>query len=240
MSKIFLAFLLFPTAAVSAFSSLRLFYPVAAGYKASFPFLAGFLAYPAFQALFFKPQRLYVFGHELTHAVAGLLSGARIHGFSVKANGGHVKLSHSNVLIALAPYFIPIYSVILILAYRLASIWAELSPYDDYFLVLMGATLSFHLFFTLDALWQQKQPDLEQAGGVLFSLVMIALANSLCLAVLFKMLFPSLISLRAFGQDVFASTLQFWQWSAANLYHLLQLLLAEIGKFYQNARGNPA
>src|SRR5436309_12431241 len=39
-----------------------------------------------------KPMRLYVLGHELTHALWGWLMGAKVSGLKVSAKGGHVKL----------------------------------------------------------------------------------------------------------------------------------------------------
>ncbi len=39
----------------------------------------GTLAYFVFEALFQKPMRTYVFGHELTHVLAGLAVGSKVH-----------------------------------------------------------------------------------------------------------------------------------------------------------------
>src|SRR5215204_1726879 len=52
-----------------------------------------------------KPMLVYVFGHELTHAVWAWLFGGRVKRFKASASGGHVILTKSNFLIALAPYF---------------------------------------------------------------------------------------------------------------------------------------
>ena len=44
--------------------------------EGSFYFLAGAGGYFALQWIFFRPIRTYVFGHELSHALAAWLSGA--------------------------------------------------------------------------------------------------------------------------------------------------------------------
>ncbi|MFA5043840.1 MAG: hypothetical protein WC567_07635, partial [Kiritimatiellia bacterium] len=95
------------SAALSLTDGARPFLMVAAGVAAA---VFVFWALPA-------PVRLYVLAHELTHALWGALLGARISGLRVSANGGYVKLSQSNWLIALAPYFFSLYTFVVILAY---------------------------------------------------------------------------------------------------------------------------
>ncbi|HTH48440.1 MAG TPA: M50 family metallopeptidase, partial [Candidatus Limnocylindria bacterium] len=58
-----------------------------------------------------KPMWIYVAGHELTHALCAWLSGGKVKSLKVTAEGGQVVLSKTNVLIALAPYFLPLYSL---------------------------------------------------------------------------------------------------------------------------------
>src|SRR3977135_2329591 len=80
--------------------------------EGSFYFFAGVFSYFAFQWAFFRPIRTYVFGHELTHAIATWMSGGKVKHFHVSKKGGHVKVSKSNAFIALAPYIIPLYSLL--------------------------------------------------------------------------------------------------------------------------------
>ena len=54
-----------------------------------------------------RPQWLYVFGHELTHALWVTLLGGKVHHFHVGSKGGHVLSDRTNTWIALAPYFFP-------------------------------------------------------------------------------------------------------------------------------------
>ena len=65
---------------------------------------------------FILPQafRTYVLGHELTHALWGMLMGAKIGKMKVGKEGGYVELSKSNFLVSLAPYFFPFYTAVVI------------------------------------------------------------------------------------------------------------------------------
>jgi len=58
------------------------------GWKSWWLYLVGAASYVIFERLFHKPMWLYVIGHELTHAVSGFLSGARIYKFKVSSKGG--------------------------------------------------------------------------------------------------------------------------------------------------------
>jgi hypothetical protein len=136
---------------------------------------------------------MYIFGHELTHALAGFLSGARINAFKVKKNSGSVSLSKVNIFSVLAPYFVPIYSMILIIAYALANLYAKQKGCNihPYFLFLLGFTLAFHVALTVFAI-RQGQSDLREYG-VVFSSFVIIIANCVVLALIFS-LFSSLLS----------------------------------------------
>ena len=52
-----------------------------------------------------KPMWIYVFGHELTHALWVWLFGGSVKKFKVTSDGGHVIVDKTNFLIALSPYF---------------------------------------------------------------------------------------------------------------------------------------
>ena len=54
---------------------------------------------------------VYVFGHELTHALWVWLMGGRVSRFRVGRDGGHIVTDRNNFWIALAPYFFPLYSI---------------------------------------------------------------------------------------------------------------------------------
>ena len=121
------------------------------------------------------PVRMYVLGHELTHALWGLLFGARPSDVRVSASGGSVKLTKSNMLITLAPYFFPFYTFIVIVVALITYAFFRPLPYLPLWLFLVGFTWSFHVLFTLETLGQ-RQPDVKLYGRI-FSWTFIYIVN---------------------------------------------------------------
>lgn len=118
----------------------------------------------------------YVFGHELTHALWAWLFGGKVKRFRVTAKGGHVLLTRSNFLIALAPYFFPIYAVAVILLF-LAGHWIwGWREYLAVFHLLLGAAYAFHVTLTWRILKTRQSDIIDQ--GYLFSGVVIWLGNA--------------------------------------------------------------
>jgi hypothetical protein len=124
-----------------------------------------------------RPMWLYVFGHELTHAVWALCFGAKVQGFKVGKKGGEVRLSKSNALIALAPYFFPLYAVLWSLLAVGIRWWVGR---NDWLLPVfhagLGVTYAFHVTMTAVIL-RIRQPDLV-GEGFLFSGSLIWLGNA--------------------------------------------------------------
>lgn len=191
---------------------------------ATLPFSAGFLGYLALHYAWFRPVRLYVFAHELTHAWAAWLSGAKVYRFHVGALGGHVDLSESNAVITLAPYIFPVYSIATLAAYRVC-LWGlgdrahALRWMHLVFLGVMGATLAFHWAHTAEAVRVRRQPDLRQGGGIVFSLSVIAFLNGLVLLLLLKCLFPGAVALASCWRLMWTSTRIFWTAAGSVLLH---------------------
>lgn len=122
-----------------------------------------------------RPMHAYVWAHELTHALWGLLFFARIHSIRAQPTGGSVTLSKTNTWIALAPYFFPFYTVFVLLLRLIIGIWAPMEPWELVWLFLVGFTWGFHFTFTVQTL-MIRQPDIVQ-NGRLFSLTLIYLLN---------------------------------------------------------------
>lgn len=122
-----------------------------------------------------RPVKTYVLAHELTHALWGLMRGARIHRMRVSKEGGSVTLSKSDFLIALAPYFFPLYTVLVIVIYYIVSIFVEMEGYYLYWLGFVGFTWGFHFTFTISML-SQRQSDIQQYGYI-FSYAVIYFFN---------------------------------------------------------------
>src|SRR5258708_4828669 len=166
--------------------------------EGSFYFFAGVVSYFAFQWVLFRPIRTYVFGHELTHAIATWMSGGKVKHFHVSKKGGHVKVSKSNVFIALAPYVIPLYSLALLVVIFCVNHFYPLKTYWQWVLWILGATFGFHMALTAYAL-KMDQPDLKTSGKFL-SAVFIYLGNAVSIIFLLGVLFPRTVSWGRFAR----------------------------------------
>ena len=122
-----------------------------------------------------KPMRVYVFGHELTHALWTWLFGGQVRKFNVTAKGGHVVVTKSNFIIALAPYFFPLYAMAVVAAFSAGHWLWGWAAYAVWFHLLLGAAYAFHLTLTWHIL-QIEQTDIT-SQGYLFSAVVIFLGN---------------------------------------------------------------
>ena len=151
-------------------------------------FLLGVTAYLAFHVLVAAPNRAYVFGHELTHAAAAWISGGKVKGFKVGASKGSVTTNKITAFISLAPYLIPVYAILWTLGFSLAGLFWSTGRWVPVFLFGLGATLTFHLVFTVNVL-KLKQSDLEVVGPIL-ALVLIVLANVTLVAGVMSLVTP--------------------------------------------------
>jgi len=149
-----------------------------AGYGADtvwVPLLAGAACWVVIFLLLPKPMWLYVLGHELTHALWTWLFGGQVKRLKVTSAGGHVVITKTNFLIALAPYFFPFYAIVVILLFAVGHwIW-NWHGYLVYFHLAVGAAYAFHVTLTGHAL-QTQQTDITSQGW-LFSAVVIFLGN---------------------------------------------------------------
>jgi len=137
--------------------------------------LGGLVAFALCWATLSHPVRAYVLGHELTHALWGLVFGARPSDVRVSESGGSVRLTKSNVLITLAPYFFPFYTFVVIVAALVTYAFLRPLPCLPLWMFLIGFTWAFHVLFTLETL-TQRQPDVKLYGRV-FSWTFIFLVN---------------------------------------------------------------
>ena len=158
-----------------------------------------------------RPILIYVFGHELTHALWVWLMGGRVSQFRVGPDGGHVVTTKANFWIALAPYFFPIYSILTIAIYGGLSLFLNVQPYGRLLYAVIGATWAFHFTFTC---WMipKNQTDLTDQG-TFFSLVVIYLMNLLLLSVMLILASPQ-ITFESFGVDLLTNLGNFAMWTA--------------------------
>jgi hypothetical protein len=156
-----------------------------------------------------RPMVVYVFGHELTHALWVLLMGGRVSRFRVSRDGGHIVTDRNNFWIALAPYFFPLYSLIVIAAYGILDLFLTVQPYGRLLYALIGVTWAFHFTFTC---WMipKKQTDLTD-HGTFFSLVVIYLMNLALLSVML-VLASSQVTFAALGNEFAMNAEKFVNW----------------------------
>jgi hypothetical protein len=167
--------------------------------EGSFYFMAGIFSYFVFQWIFFRPIRTYVFGHELSHALAAWVTGGKVKHFHVSKKGGSVTVTKSNFFVALAPYILPLYALIVVAVFFGASyVYPILRTYWRAFLWLLGGTLGFHMALTAFAL-KQDQPDLKATGKFL-SAIIIYLGNTVSVVFLLGVLFPRTVSWHRFAR----------------------------------------
>jgi hypothetical protein len=129
-----------------------------------------------------RPMWLYVFGHELTHALWTWLLGGRVSQFRVTRTGGYVVTDTNNFWVSLAPYFFPIYSILALLLYGGIGVFADVDPYRRWLFGVVGFTWSFHATFAIWMLWE-GQTDLVE-HGTFFSMMVIYLANFTVLSIM--------------------------------------------------------
>jgi len=172
-----------------------------------------------------RPMRTYVLAHELTHALWGAGMGARVSRLRVSDKGGSVRLSKTNFLITLAPYFFPLYTVLVILAYYVLLLFFELNRYEPFWLACIGFTWGFHLTFTVSMLLEH-QSDIHEHGRIFsFSVILLFNVLGLCLWIV-------MVSSPTLG-DVEAGVRR-------HLADVMQVVPSRDGQRHDASRGSPA
>ena len=139
-----------------------------------------------------------VVGHELTHAVPGpCCSAAKLKKFKASSKGGHVIVTKTNFLIALAPYFFPVYAAMVVAVFLIGHLIWNWTPYLVWFHLLLGAAYAFHVTLTWDILKIEQSDITEQ--GYLFSAVVIFLGNVTVLLLAVPLLTSRVGVLTSFG-----------------------------------------
>ena len=133
--------------------------------------LGGVLTYLLVHFFLRKPERFYLWGHEFSHLVLAKVFFRRIHQFQISSrDGGKVVLDRTNVMIDLAPYIFPLYSVAAVIAataFRHASPWVP-----DIYLGSASFLFTMHLFFSAEG-FLTGQPDLRRSGRIFSAAVVL-------------------------------------------------------------------
>ena len=171
-----------------------------------------------------RPVRLYVWGHEWTHAIAAMLFNGTVKDIHVSRDGGYIVTDKYNFYIALAPYLWPIYSAVVLMIWAFVGWSQEALYYREWFLGALGFTWMFHLTFTLWML-PKGQTDFHGPGRV-FSFTLIYLANVLLLGLAIIPLAPE-VTLASYWDALTTSFLSFYHTAGAvisKLMHAVGLL----------------
>jgi len=172
-------------------------------------FILGALLYSMVHLLLFRLDFLYVFGHESMHAFATFCSGGKASNMKVSKKEGSVKTTTPNFFVMLAPYLLPVYTVVLAIVYFILTFFIDITRYYGTFIFLVGFTLMFHLAYTAESM-KDKQSDLIKAGY--FSSIAFIYITNLIVAFLIISLFFKDVSFVDFISKVYEKT-KFFYWS---------------------------
>jgi len=209
--KFLLAVILLPTVFFVLLQTGHILLTVLGHFQTAAAFVAGAAGYAVLHYTVYDFSRPYVFMHEFTHALAAFLCGARVKDMCVKRDSGYVKMDKTNVLIALAPYFVPGYVLLTVFLYVVAGLFWDVTPYRWLLLGAVGFFMSFHFIQTFKTLFEADQPDLKLAGGKVFSVVLIVLANLVVLAIVLKGGFAEQVHLKSAAVAVIKDTVNLWR-----------------------------
>ncbi len=225
MTKIFLSkpakflygILLIPLCYSVLLSLLYVLHSIKYSHNTVIIFFLGMMCYFLIHVLFYRPIKLYVYGHELVHALSAFLFGGKVKNMDIRKSSGSVTVSKINSFVILSPYFVPIYSLILIILWNILTYIFKLQVKQEIFIFLLGFTLMFHVMLTLYAVYV-GQKDFEISGW-LFSLVIVFIMNILVLIVLFLTFLPH--------DTNFKRTFYYFCNQTVNVYKIILTFLAE-------------
>jgi hypothetical protein len=188
-------------------------------------FITGFLSYLILQTFVFTPFRIYILGHELTHALWSVAFGGKVKKLKVFKNRGEVQLTRVNFLITLAPYFFPFYTFLILAIYYSVNFFYPLKSFFSLLIFLIGFSWSFHLSFCFFSL-RKEQSDLQK-GGMFFSLVIIWLMNIIVLSLILGWTMADFFSIREFFEVSCFTTQKIWKWLYTQGKELIILIIAQ-------------
>ncbi len=163
----------------------------------------GMVLYSVFHLFIYQPIALYVMAHEFTHAAFAMLLGIRVRKIKVSAQGGYVEMTRSNFVIDLAPYFFPLYTVILTsIFYTLDRIYS-FENYYWLFFIFVGISFAFHILSNWDVL-QIEQPDLNTTGKV-FGIIFVLILNIIFANLILMIIFIDYVNLQTLAENFYYS-----------------------------------
>jgi hypothetical protein len=138
------------------------------------------------------------------HSISAILCGAKVDNVKIRKNSGSVNVNKINTFIALSPYYVPIYSIFLIILWGVLRYILKLELNVEVFIFLLGLSITFHLVLTFYAV-SVGQTDFNVSGW-LFSLVTIFILNVVLLISIIIFLLPVKNSYKEVLGKVFLET----------------------------------
>ena len=163
----------------------------------------GFLCYVLLSTLFLsrKPGFWGTLEHEFEHAVAGRLLGHRPQKLIVDAQGDSATsfTRNPNALILLAPYYLPLLTILLLIAKLVAGLLCP--SVRDALDFVIGFTLAAH-YGSAVRQFSRRQTDITKTG-LLFSCIVTLTMNVILLVIIAGMVVNNYLAIR----DYFARSL---------------------------------
>jgi len=118
----------------------------------------------------------HVFEHEVTHLVTGLIFFIQPRQLVASESGGRMEMYGNNFIVSLAPYFVPLFSLVLMALMPLFD-----STVGVYACGMLGLFTGYHLITNLQE-FSFHQPDIR-SHGPLFSTTLCLWGNVIALGV---------------------------------------------------------
>jgi len=176
-------------------------------------FVQGIGLYLALHVAFWKPKPIYLFGHRLLQQlfqamlgshVSTIPQGAMAQGSEVPAKPkGKGAGSQGQVLAAVSPALIPVYTILVSAGLGLVRLWTPLILSELLIAAALGASLAFHLLMAIETIQETRQQQTFVA--YLITLEFITLATVIITTLCFAFLVTDL-SVGSFLQQAFQET----------------------------------
>lgn len=153
---------------------------------------------------------IQLFEHELGHTIMAFVFFKDVREFAVHEQGGEVGYQGgSNLLIRLAPYYLPAFTIplLIIKPFVFPSIRQGVN-------FLIGLSLAFHYFFLYKE-FRPSQPDIERTG----------LTLSFCVACILNTIF--LVVILCIVMDSYSTILSYFENSLVRSFELCETALQE-------------
>lgn len=191
--------------------------------KLVYAFLSGAGLYLILHFVLYKPIRIYVIGHELVHAISAYICGGKVKKLRIGSSYGSVNVDKVNTFIALSPYFVPFYSLIVMIIWILVKYLFKLNVPIEILTFLLGFTIMFHIVLTLYAIYIGQQDF--KISGWLFSIVLIFIINCLILISIFLILFPSKLNFSGVREFFLGLTVQTYKFCYNKILEIIKFVV---------------